>query len=245
MITVEKLAKRFGELQAVNGVSFTITKGETFGLLGPNGAGKTTTIHMLVGALKPDGGKVVIDGKADPTAATARKRIGIAPQALALYEQLSAAENVRFFGSLYGLRGTKLSKQVTWALEFTGLADRRKDRMKTFSGGMKRRLNMACAIVHKPAVLFMDEPTVGVDPQSRNYIFENIEALKAEGTTVLYTTHYMEEAQRLCDRVAIMDQGKVLALDTVDGLITEHGVFPASSEGVDAILRAAGRGDAS
>ena len=223
MIQAEQLTKRFGELAAVDSVSFEISKGETFGLLGPNGAGKTTTIHMLVGALKPDGGRVVIDSIPDPTHAKARKRIGIAPQALALYENLSAVENVAFFGKLYGLSGGPLQKQVDWALSFTGLSERRKDRMKTYSGGMKRRLNMACAVVHKPQVLFLDEPTVGVDPQSRNHIFENIEALKGEGTTILYTTHYMEEAQRLCDRVAIMDRGKVLAMDTVDGLIEKHG----------------------
>jgi len=223
MIRAQKLEKRFGDLRAVDGVSFEIAKGETFGLLGPNGAGKTTTIHMLVGALKPDAGKVVIDGIEDPTLAAARQQIGIAPQALALYENLSAEENMAFFGTIYGLRGADLAKRVDWALDFTGLTDRRKDRMKTFSGGMKRRLNMACAVVHKPRVLLLDEPTVGVDPQSRNSIFENIEALKEEGTTILYTTHYMEEAQRLCERVAIVDKGAVLALDTVDGLIKAHG----------------------
>ncbi len=223
MIQAQKLQKRFGEVQAVDGISFEIAKGETFGLLGPNGAGKTTTIHMLVGALKPDAGKVVIDGVEDPTHANARQNIGMAPQALALYENLSAEENVSFFGTIYGLRGADLAQRVDWALGFTRLSDRRKDRMKTFSGGMKRRLNMACAVVHKPRVLFLDEPTVGVDPQSRNAIFDNIEELKAEGTTILYTTHYMEEAQRLCDRVAIVDKGGLLALDTVTGLIDAHG----------------------
>ncbi len=223
MIQVDTLRKRFGELTAVDGVSFDIGEGETFGLLGPNGAGKTTTISMLVGALHADGGTVTVEGRQDPTHAEVRRRLGIAPQALALYENLSAAENVAFFGSLYGLSGDALAKRVDWALEFTGLGGRRKDRMKTFSGGMKRRLNLACAIVHKPRVLFLDEPTVGVDPQSRNYIFDNIEALREDGTTILYTTHYMEEAERLCDRVAIMDHGKLLALDTVDGLIDAHG----------------------
>jgi ABC-2 type transport system ATP-binding protein len=223
MIRAEDLHKRFGELTAVDGLSFAVEKGETFGLLGPNGAGKTTTINMLVGALRPDGGKVIIDGIEDPTHPRARRQIGVAPQSIALYENLSAEENVAFFGSLYGLTGSGLAKRVAWALEFTGLEKRRKDRMKTFSGGMKRRLNMASAIVHKPHVLFLDEPTVGVDPQSRNYIFDNIEALRTDGTTILYTTHYMEEAERLCDRVAIVDQGKMLALDTVDGLIDAHG----------------------
>jgi len=223
MILAEKLEKRFGALRAVDGISFEIARGEIFGLLGPNGAGKTTTIHMLAGALTPDAGRVVIDGIEDPTHAKARQQIGMAPQALALYENLSAEENVSFFGRIYGLRGAELGQRVDWALDFTGLSDRRKDRMKTFSGGMKRRLNMACAVVHKPRVLLLDEPTVGVDPQSRNAIFDNIEELKAEGTTILYTTHYMEEAQRLCERVAIVDKGGLLALDTVSGLLEAHG----------------------
>ena len=206
-------------MTAVDGVSFEIAAGTTFGLLGPNGAGKTTTIHMLVGALEPDSGTVTVGGQTDDVAG----RIGIAPQSLALYEQLTAEENLRFFGKVYGLSGARLSERVRWCLDFVALESRRNDRAETYSGGMKRRLNLACAVVHDPAVIFMDEPTVGVDPQSRNHIFDSIEALRAEGKTILYTTHYMEEAERLCDRVAIMDQGKILAEATVPELVAAHG----------------------
>lgn len=223
MIHIESLRKAYGSLLAVDDVSIEIRKGETFGLLGPNGAGKTTMISMMVGALKPDLGRVRIDGALDPTRPAVRRNIGVAPQALALYDDLTGEENIAFFAKLYGLHGTQLRERVDWALEFVGLIDRRSDRTGTYSGGMKRRLNLACALVHKPAVVLLDEPTVGVDPQSRNYIFENIETLKKQGVTILYTTHYMEEAQRLCDRVAIMDQGKIRAIDTVDALIRDHG----------------------
>lgn len=217
------LRKAFGAIVAVDDLSLDIEPGITFGLLGPNGAGKSTTIHMLVGALKPDAGSIRINGSSDPTRAAVRRDIGIAPQRLALYDDLTAEENLVFFGCLYGLSGARLTERVGWALEFSRLADRRESRVKTFSGGMLRRLNLACALLPDPSILLCDEPTAGVDPQSRNHIFEIIEALKAQGRTVLYTTHYMEEAQRLCDRVAIMDHGKVLALDTVAGLIKEYG----------------------
>ncbi|MGE3175808.1 MAG: ABC transporter ATP-binding protein [Planctomycetota bacterium] len=223
MIEARSLQKRYGQLQAVDDVSFTVRAGEAFGLLGPNGAGKTTTIHMLCGVLVPDAGEVVIDGRSDPMRPEVRRQIGIAPQGLAIYEELTAAENLRLFARLYGIGGERLRQRVDAALEFAGLEDRRNDHVDTFSGGMKRRLNLACAIVHEPKVLICDEPTVGVDPQSRNHVFDCIEALKARGTTLLYTTHYMEEAQRLCDRVAIMDRGKVLAVDAVDALIEAHG----------------------
>jgi ABC-2 type transport system ATP-binding protein len=223
MITAKNLRKQFNGLVAVDDVSFDIARGEVFGLLGPNGAGKTTTINMLVGILKPDKGSVVIDGESDPTRTDIRKRIGNAPQAVALYDRLTAVENLAFFGKLYGLAGNKLKERIDWALKFTGLSDRRGDIVGTYSGGMQRRLNLACAMVHDPPVLLLDEPTVGVDPQSRNMIFESIEELKTRGLTVVYTTHYMEEAQRLCDRVAIIDRGKILALDTVDNLIDRHG----------------------
>ena len=223
MITAQNLLKRFGNITAVNGVSFQIQKGETFGLLGPNGAGKTTTINMMMGALKPDGGSITLNGTADPTQPQVRRQLGNAPQSLALYEELTADENLKFFGKIYGLSGKKLGERVQWALEFAGLVERRKSRVSTYSGGMKRRLNMACAMVHDPPVLLLDEPTVGVDPQSRNAIFDSIEKLIKEGRTIVYTTHYMEEAQRLCDRVAIMDRGKILALDTVEKLIDTHG----------------------
>jgi ABC-2 type transport system ATP-binding protein len=223
MIQVTALQKSYGSLQAVSGVSFDISRGETFGLLGPNGAGKSTTIHIMAGLLRPDGGQVTINGATDPTKQEVRRQIGFAPQALALYEDLTAEENLRFFGKLYGIRGAKLSVRVSWALEFAGLADRRSDALKVYSGGMKRRLNFAAALIHDPPVLFLDEPTAGVDPQSRNHLFNNIEKLSKEGRTILYTTHYMEEAERLCQRVAVMDHGKVLALDSVDKLIDRFG----------------------
>ena len=223
MLAATSLRKRYGSLVAVDDVSFEIERGEAFGLLGPNGAGKTTTIHMLVGVLAPDSGEVVVDGERDPSRPEVRRRIGVVPQSLAIYEEMSGEENLALFGRLYGLRGGILRERVLWALELAGLADRRKDRAATYSGGMKRRLNLACGLVHDPAILICDEPTVGVDPQSRNHLFESIERLRAEGTTLLYTTHYMEEAQRLCDRVAIMDHGRILAVDSVDALIRDHG----------------------
>ncbi len=223
MIQVTSLHKSYGALQAVNGVSFEIRRGETFGLLGPNGAGKSTTIHMMAGLLRPNSGQVAINGHAHPTRHEVRRQIGLAPQAIALYEDLTGEENLRFFGKLYGLAGAKLAERVGWVLDFAGLADRKDDKLAGYSGGMKRRLNLAAALIHDPPVLFFDEPTAGVDPQSRNHLFENIERLSKEGRTILYTTHYMEEAQRLCQRVAVMDHGKVLALDTVEQLIQRHG----------------------
>ena len=223
MIQATELHKSFGQLHAVQGVSLEIRRGETFGLLGANGAGKSTTINLLAGLLPPDSGQVVIDGSSDPTRREVRRQIGIAPQSLALYEELSAEENVRFLGKLYGLSGSKLKERIEYALTLSGLADRRKDPVAQFSGGMKRRLNLAAALVHEPKVLFLDEPTVGVDPQSRNRLFDNIRELARQGMTILYTTHYMEEAERLCDRVAIMEQGKILALDRVEGLIDQYG----------------------
>jgi ABC-2 type transport system ATP-binding protein len=223
MIEVRDLRKSFGATVAVDGVSFDVGRGETFGLLGPNGAGKTTTIGMLVGVLRPDGGSVHVIGASRPTEAAARLAVGVAPQSLSLYEELSAKENLTFFARLYRLTGARLAERVGWALDFAELNDRAKDRVKTFSGGMKRRLNLAVALVHDPQVLILDEPTVGVDPQSRNHIFGRVEELKSRGRTIIYTTHYMEEAQRLCDRVAIMDCGKILDLDRVDALIARHG----------------------
>lgn len=223
MILATDLHKSYGSLRAVDGVSLEIKQGEMFGLLGPNGAGKSTTIHLLAGLLKPDRGSVAINGMADPLRAEVRRQIGIAPQALALYEEMNAEANLRFLGELYGLGGTKLKERTEFALNLAGLAERRRDKVGTFSGGMKRRLNLAAALIHDPPVIFLDEPTVGVDPQSRNHLFANIEQLAKEGRTILYTTHYMEEAQRLCQRVAIMDQGKILALDSVPQLIEKHG----------------------
>ncbi len=223
MIEVRELHKNYGDLHAVDGVSFEIAAGEAFGLLGPNGAGKSTTILMIVGALAPDSGQVMLDGQVDPTRAEVRRKVGIAPQDLAIYDELTGSENLAFFGKLYGMRGAKLAERVDWGLEFAGLEDRRADRAAGYSGGMKRRLNLACALIHAPRIFFCDEPTVGVDPQSRNHIFESIEGLKRDGCTLIYTTHYMEEAERLCDRVAIIDSGKVLAVDTPAALVDQHG----------------------
>lgn len=223
MIEVRNLRKSFGATIAVDGVSFDMGRGETFGLLGPNGAGKTTTIGMLVGVLWPDGGTVRVNGAAKPTDTAARLAIGVAPQSLSLYDELTAKENLTFFARLYRLSGARLAERVAWALDFAELSDRAKDRVKSFSGGMKRRLNLAVALVHDPQVLILDEPTVGVDPQSRNHIFRRVEELKSLGRTIVYTTHYMEEAQRLCDRVAIMDRGKILDMDCVEALINRHG----------------------
>lgn len=223
MLRIDHLRKSYGSLVAVDDLSLDIRRGEVFGLLGPNGAGKTTTISMAVGLLPPDRGTVEIDGAGSPSKASVRSSIGVAPQALALYDELSGQENVAFFGKLQGLFGSALAERVARSLDFVGLTARAKDRVKGYSGGMKRRLNLAVALVHDPPLLLLDEPTVGVDPQSRNAIFENIATLKSQGRTVVYTTHYMEEAQRLCDRIGIMDQGKLLALDTVDGLIEAHG----------------------
>ncbi|NOT01624.1 MAG: ABC transporter ATP-binding protein [Phycisphaerales bacterium] len=226
MIHAEHLRKSYGTLVAVDDVSLDIKRGETFGLLGPNGAGKSTTIHMLVGAIRPDSGSVTVNGASDPSRPEVRRGLGIAPQRVALYEDLTGQENLAFFGRLYGVTGKRLTERVEWALDFAGLKDRRHSRAKTYSGGMQRRLNLACALLPSPPILLCDEPTAGVDPQSRNHIFEIIERLKQDGLTVLYTTHYMEEAQRLCDRVAIMDRGKLLDCDTVPNLIARHGRRP-------------------
>jgi ABC-2 type transport system ATP-binding protein len=223
MISVQALRKSFGSLAAVAGVDFEVAAGETFGLLGPNGAGKTTTISLLTGLLPPDTGSITIADRRDPTRPEVRRILGVAPQSLSIYEQFTPHENLTFFARLYGLTSSQVRSRVDWALEFAGLTDRRHDRVKGFSGGMKRRLNLACALVHDPQVILLDEPTVGVDPQSRNHMFESIEQLRREGRTILYTTHYMEEARRLCDRVAIMDHGRILALDTVDALLARYG----------------------
>ncbi len=223
MISIRDVHKSFGSLHAVSGVSLEVRPGEAFGLLGPNGAGKTTLLSMAVGILRPDSGAIAIGGQGDPTRPEVRRLIGVAPQALSIYPELTGAENLTFFARLYGLTGSALAQRVDFALDFVGLTDRRSDLASTYSGGMQRRLNLAAAILHDPQILLLDEPTVGVDPQSRNHLFESVERFKALGRTIIYTTHYMEEAQRLCDRVAIMDKGQVLALDSVDTLIARHG----------------------
>jgi ABC-2 type transport system ATP-binding protein len=219
MFEIKALEKHFGTLKAVDGVSFSARPGEILGLLGPNGAGKTTTVSMISGLLAPDRGEILIDGRPlagdeDPL----KQRIGLVPQDLALIEELSAHDNLAFFGALYGLKGTALRTAETQALDLVGLTDRAGDRVATFSGGMKRRLNLAAALLHDPDILLLDEPTVGVDPQSRNAIFDNLEALKSQGRTIIYTTHYMEEVERLCERVIIMDHGRVLADESLVNL---------------------------
>ena len=219
MLAVSHLSKAFGAQRAVDDVSFGVDRGRIVGLLGPNGAGKTTTVSMIAGLVRPDGGEVLIDGRAlagdtDPL----KRRLGLVPQDLALYEELSAAENLHLFGALYGMSRAETAIALTSALAFVGLTERARDRVSTFSGGMKRRLNLAAGLLHDPPILLLDEPTVGVDPQSRNAIFDNLEALRRQGKALLYTTHYMEEAERLCDRIVIIDHGRVVADDTLRGL---------------------------
>lgn len=224
MLLVEGLVKRYGERVAVKGISFRIKQGECVGLLGPNGAGKTSTLAMIAGIAKPDGGALRFEDAPPGVDLIAQKRrVGLVPQDLALFDELSAWANLQLFGGLYGLDGATLQARSDEALQLVGLADRRNERVKNFSGGMKRRLNIAGALLHDPDLMLLDEPTVGVDPQSRNAIFSNLEQLKARGKTLLYTTHYMEEAERLCDRVLIMDHGKVLADDTTGALKSAHG----------------------
>lgn len=219
-IQVQNIQKSFGALKAVQGVSFDVQQGEIFSLLGPNGAGKTTTISMLSCLLRPDGGDALIMGSSvrrDPMGV--KKVLGVVPQEIALYEDLSARENLTFWGRMYGLNGAALAKRVDEVLELIGLTERAKDRVGKYSGGMKRRVNIGVALLHKPKVIYMDEPTVGIDPQSRRSILDGVIALKDQGMTVLYTTHYMEEAQELSNHIAIMDHGKLIACGTHDSLI--------------------------
>ena len=215
VLEVRDLRKRFGAVEAVRGVTFSIARGETYGLLGPNGAGKTTTISMICGLRSRDGGQVLLDGQpVDVGAVGVKAGIGFVPQELAIYPDLTARENLVFFGRLYGLGGATLRSRVDEVLELIGLTDRAKDRTATYSGGMQRRLNIGIGLLHRPRLLLLDEPTVGVDPQSRNAILESIDALGEGGMAILYTTHYMEEAERLCDRVGIIDQGQIRAEGT-------------------------------
>jgi ABC-2 type transport system ATP-binding protein len=219
------LTKKFGNFEAVKGVSFAVEEGEVFGLLGPNGAGKTTTISMLTTVLKPTSGTARIGGYdilQEPM--KVKETIGLVPQDLALYPTLSARTNLNFFGSIYGLRGKQLEERVDDVLEVVALTERQKDAVEKFSGGMKRRVNIAAGLVHHPRLLFLDEPTVGVDPQSRNHIFESVLKLNRErGMSIIYTSHYMEEVELLCSRVAIVDQGVIVAMDTVKNLISMLG----------------------
>ncbi len=224
MIRVEGLVKRYGPRTAVAGLSFTVEAGEIFGLLGPNGAGKSTTLSMLATLFAPDEGTIAIGGfDAVREPARVRPLVGFVPQELALYAALSARDNLLFFGRIYGLRGKDLDVRADAVLDLVGLRERAADPVRTFSGGMMRRLNLAVGLVHGPKLLFLDEPTVGVDPQSRNFIFEHVLELRKQGLTILYTSHYMEEVERLCDRAAIMDEGRLLALDAPQRLIRDLG----------------------
>ena len=216
MLHADQLQKSYGERRAVDGVSLSVAPGQILGLLGPNGAGKSTTLGMIAGLITPDGGSVTINGRSLADDAAAFKRsLGLVPQELALYEELGALRNLELFGSLYGMTGASLRRRAGAALELVGLTERARDKPSTFSGGMKRRLNIAAALVHDPDVLLLDEPTAGVDPQSRNAIFDNLEQLKRNGKALIYTTHYMEEAERLADRIVIIDHGKVVASGTL------------------------------
>lgn len=220
VVEIKDLVKTFQGRAAVNGVNLCVKEGDIFGLLGPNGAGKSTTLNTMLGLLKHDSGIVkLFDKEFSRHSKEIKQKIGYVPQDFAFFEVMSAIDNVTYWGKLYNLRGQELKRAVREALEFTGLWERRKDKAKTFSGGMKRRLNIACAVVHKPKLLLMDEPTVGVDPQSRNNILESILKLNQNGTTVIYTSHYMEEIEAICNKVAIMDFGKVIAEGTVDELV--------------------------
>jgi ABC-2 type transport system ATP-binding protein len=210
LVQVERVSKRYETATALDELTLDVFEGETLGLLGPNGAGKTTLMHLLAGLLRPDSGSVRIAGLGDPQSRRVRAAIGLAPQELAVYPQLSAEENLRFFGRLYGLRGAELQAGAERALRLADLTARASDRASTFSGGMKRRLNLACALVHRPTLLLLDEPTAGIDPHSRNRLFEAVERLRSEGLTLVYSTHLMEEPERLCDRVAIIDHGRLV-----------------------------------
>jgi ABC-2 type transport system ATP-binding protein len=224
VLSCRGLRKTYGDRVAVDGVGFTIGPGECYGLLGPNGAGKTTTISMICGVLDRDGGEVEVGGRPLTTAAIeVRGDIGFVPQEIALYPDLSAEENLRLFGRLYGLSGTLLQQRVAAALDLVGLADRARDKVDEYSGGMKRRANLAAGLLHQPRLLVLDEPTVGVDPQSRHALLETVARLREEGRAVLYTTHYMEEAERLCDRVGIIDMGHLVAEGTRRELVAQIG----------------------
>jgi ABC-2 type transport system ATP-binding protein len=226
-LEIDSLSKRFGEVTAVDGVSLELGAGECLGLLGPNGAGKSTLIRSIVGRVLPDAGRVLVFGFA-ASSPEARAALGWVPQELALYPRLTCKENLAAFGRYHGLSGGKLAEAVAWCLDWAALTDRAGDLEKNLSGGMKRRLNMAAGIIHRPRVVLMDEPTVGVDPQSRNRIFEMIETLRDEGAAIIYTTHYMEEAERLCDRVAIIDHGRIIAQGTNQELV--HSAFASRSQ---------------
>jgi ABC-2 type transport system ATP-binding protein len=249
VLRCQGLRKRFGDIQAVNGVSFEIALGESYGLLGPNGAGKTTTISIVAGLLEADAGEAFVAGERLTTRSVAAKAaIGFVPQELAIYPDLTAHENLSFFARLYGLSAKQARARTEEVLEVIGLSERADDQAKTYSGGMKRRLNIGIGLLHEPKLLILDEPTVGVDPQSRNAILESVEQLGERGMAVLYTTHYMEEAERLCSRIGIIDQGKILGLGTLEELLTrlpfeDEITFPLTAETAPLVKRLAAEGE--
>lgn len=251
LLSAKGVIKRFGALTALDGVSLDIAQGEFFGLLGPNGAGKSTFMSLVAGLRPLDGGTLTVGGEGVAAgSAGARQALGLVPQHIALYTDLSAEANLRIFGELYGLRGATLRERVGHALGAVQLADRRHDLVKTFSGGMQRRLNLAAALLHKPSLLLCDEPTVGVDPQSRNAIFDYLQELNRAGLTIIYSTHYMEEATRLCSRVGIIDHGKILAEGTIDALLgrlpfEEEIRFPSTRETAKLAQELAANGEVS
>ncbi|MCL2202821.1 MAG: ABC transporter ATP-binding protein [Defluviitaleaceae bacterium] len=247
LATMKNVVKRYGNTMALDHLDLNVAQGEILGLLGPNGAGKTTAIRTLCGLMGFDSGEIRVFGQAQHVNNLEVKRaMGIVTQEITVFQDLNAIENLRYFGQLYGLRGSELESNVNRVLAFIGLTDRAKKRPKTFSGGMQRRLNIGCALVHRPKLLIMDEPTVGIDPQSRNHILESVRTIAAEGTTVIYTTHYMEEVEAVCNRIAIMDSGKVIAEGTKDELVgkiqhedtirmTANSPSPALTDGIKAI----------
>ncbi len=219
ILTAKNLTKRFGNQIAINGVNISIEQGCFYSLLGPNGAGKSTTIHLLSTLLKADSGEIIIDNKkVGAENEKIKPFLGIVPQEISLYEELTALENLQFWGKMYGVEKSILSERINQQLKDFGLLDRKNDKVKTYSGGMKRRINIAAALLHQPKIVFMDEPTVGIDPQSRNNIYDALQRMKNEGITILYTTHYIEEAERFSDKVGIIDNGKIIAEGTVDEL---------------------------
>lgn len=246
MLQVTDLKKSYGKKEVIKGVSFTINKGEAFGLLGPNGAGKSTTISMICGLIPYDSGEVLVDDQSvKQSLMEIKKKIGVVPQEIALYPTMSARDNLLFWGALYGLTDTEAKKRAEEVLEFVGLKDREKDRIETFSGGMKRRINIGAALMHEPDLLIMDEPTVGIDPQSRNHILETVKKLNEKGMTIIYTSHYMEEVEYLCNRVGIIDHGEVIAVGTqselcgrlVSGSVVQLTVEQDSSEAIEEIRK--------
>ena len=225
MLLVKNLKKNYGDIKAVDGISFEIGEGEIVGLLGPNGAGKSTTISMISTLFKPSGGQILFENKdivKDPR--VIQPFLGYIPQDIALYDTLSGYENLKYFGGLYGLKGVKLKNQIEKTSEIIGISDRLKDRVSTYSGGMKRRINIGIGLLHDPKLVIMDEPTVGIDPQSRNHILETVKGLKNKGVSVLYTTHYMEEVEAVCEKIYIMDRGKIIAGGSKESLIQKSGI---------------------